>query len=152
VKTIRIASFTILAASALASAGCGSSSQAYDDGYKTYVNTLNSIQADDCIIDNAPFGQFLKADEAPKPPQIVPCGNSSSVKVFAVGDLAGPYAQAKDQADSLCKAAVDKVPDSEAQQYMLPGSTDLNYKIIYPSLQEDWDHGFHKAICYLSLI
>lgn len=150
--TVRMTSFTILAAAALATAGCGSSSHGYDDGYKTYVDTLNSIQADDCIIDNAPFGQLLKADEAPKPPQVVSCGDSSSVKVFAVGDLAGPYAQAQDQADSVCKAAVDKVPDSEAQKYMLPGATDLHYKVIYPSLQEDWDHGFHKAICYLSAI
>ncbi|MEY9935486.1 hypothetical protein ABH926_010168 [Catenulispora sp. GP43] len=148
--TGRTLSFTILAAAALVTAGCGS--HGYDDGYKTYVNTLDSIQANDCIIDSAPFGQLLKADEAPKPPQIVPCSDTSSVKVFAVADLAGPYEQAKDQADSACKAAVGQVPDSEAQQYMLPGATDLNYKIIYPSLQEDWDHGFHKAICYLSMI
>lgn len=150
-KTVRILSLTILAAVTLSTAGCGSS-HGYSDGYKTYVDTLDSIQADDCIIDNAPFGQFLKADEAPKPPEIVSCSDASSVKVFAVGDLAGPYEQAKDQADSVCKAAVDKVPDSEAQKYMLPGATELNYKIIYPSLQEDWDHGFHKAICYLSAI
>lgn len=150
--TVRILPFTILAALALATTGCDSKNHSYEDGYKTYVDTLDSIQTNDCIIDNAPFGQFLKADEAPKPPQVVPCSDSSSVQVFAVGDLAGPYAQAQDQADSLCKAAVDKVPDSEAQKYLLPGATDLHYKIIYPSLQEDWDHGFHKAICYLSAI
>lgn len=150
--TVRKLSFTTLAALTLATAGCGSKSHAFDDGYKTYVNTLDSIQANDCIIDNAPFGQFLKADEAPTPPQIVSCSDASSLQVFAVGDLAGPYEQAEDQADSLCKAAVDKVPDSEAQKYMLPGATDLHYKVIYPSVQEDWDHGFHKAICYLSAI
>jgi hypothetical protein len=148
--TVRILSLTTLAAVALATAACGSSSHGYDDGYKTYVNTLNSIQPDDCIIDNAPFGQFLKSGEAPTPPQIVSCSDTSGVKVFAVGDLAGPYAQAQDQADSICKAAVSKVPDSEAQKYMLPGATDLHYKVIYPSVQDDWDHGFHKAICYLS--
>lgn len=148
--TRRVLSFTIVAAAGLVTAGCGSHGD--DAGYKTYVDTLNSIQANDCIIDNAPFGQFLKAGEAPKPPQVVSCGDSTSVKVFAVGDLAGPYDQAQDQADSFCKSAVAQVPDSEAQQYMLPGATDLNYKIIYPSLQDDWDHGFHKAICYLSAI